>query len=141
MLAADVRTDLRLAVHAFRATQPRRVHDPVLRVGDLVGAQLDWEIDEETSSRDAGMRTEIAVALIHRSLTVTDRPAAWLTRAGVPQPHDLDMAWIPVLHRAFGMLEVAPRAVAVVTKTGWYDPLNEDGATWQRLRVRRKRPV
>src|SRR3546814_17708005 len=87
------------------------------------------------------MRTEIAVALIHRSLTVTDRPSAWLTRAGVPQPHDLDMAWIPVLHRAFGLLEVAPRAVAVVTKTGWYDPLHEDGSTWPRLRVRRKRPV
>src|SRR3546814_15463369 len=87
------------------------------------------------------MRTEIAVALIHRSLTVTDRPAAWLTRAGVPQPHDLDMAWIPVLHRAFGMPEVAPHAVAVVTKTGWYDPLNEDGAHWQRQRVSRQRPV
>lgn len=134
MVDADTRAELRLLVHRFRRETRRRVFSPVLHLGALDGARLDWALDE-TPTPDVGLRAEILAALVSRARLEHERPAVWLTRMGIPLPHDLDLAWAPVAARALAEAELTPRCVAVVTKAGWYEPLGDDRATWTRLRV------
>jgi hypothetical protein len=82
------------------------------------------------------MRTDLALALVTSALRITDRPAAWVTRMGTQKPHDVDMHWVPVLHRAFDVLGLEPHCLAVLTKTGWSAPMAEDAMSWHRLRIR-----
>jgi hypothetical protein len=113
------------------------VFTPELHVGALGGPAVIYAASQ---TPDVGLRAEIAAALVSRALEVTyvdgAGPEAWLTRVGWPEPHDLDLAWLPSLRRAFAEAGLAPRCVAVVTKQGWYDPVLDQRVVWDRLRIR-----
>lgn len=143
MVDPEVRAELRLAVHRLRSSTRKRAFAPTLHVGALLDDSLTWRLPETGAARpggadpvDVGLAGEIVAALLSRALLVYDRPSAWLTRVGVPEPHDLDLAWLPVADRVFAEAGVSPRALVVLTKSGWYEPLGDDRATWARLRVR-----
>jgi hypothetical protein len=134
-LADDVRRDLRLAVHALRVAHRGCRFAPAVHAGELTGAAATWT-EGPRERLDAGLRSEVAAALLSRALAGAGRPAVWLTRPGVPEPHDLDAAWLGPLVRVLAEAEVEPRCLTVVTRSGWYAPLTGERATWQRLRVR-----
>ena len=127
--------DLRLAVFALRSGERRRRFPPALHVG-RPGAPAATYVEDAGEPLDAGLRAEIAAALLSRALLEEDAPAAWLTRVGSPDPHDLDAGWLAPVRRAFDEAEVLPRCVAVVTKQGWYDPWRDERVVWDRLRMR-----
>ena len=128
-----LRRDLRDAVHALRSGTRRRLFAPVLHVGALGGPEVTYDAGD---TPDLGLRAEIAAALLSRALVVVPRPEAWLTRVGTPGPHDVDLAWLPAVRRAFAEAGLTPRCVAVVTKNGWYDPVLDQTVVWDRLRIR-----
>ncbi len=132
-----LRRDLREAVFELRSGTRLRVFAPQLHVGTLAGPTVTYAASD---APDVGLRAEIAAALVSRALVVTSGglpgPEAWLTRVGWPEPHDLDLAWLPSLRRAFAEAGLAPRCVAVVTKQGWYDPVLDQRVVWDRLRIR-----
>ena len=128
-----LRRDLRDAVHALRSGTRRRLFAPVLHVGTLGGPSVTYDAGD---GPDLGLRAEIAAALVSRALVVVPGPEAWLTRVGTPDPHDVDLAWLPPVRRAFAEAGLTPRCVAVVTKNGWYDPVLEQTVVWDRLRIR-----
>ena len=128
-----LRRDLRDAVHGLRSGTRRRLFAPVLHVGTLGGSEVVYAAGD---ALDLGLRAEIAAALVSRALVVAPRPEAWLTRVGRPEPHDVDLAWLPPVRRAFAEAGVSPRCVAVVTKNGWYDPVLDQTVVWDRLRIR-----
>ena len=128
-----LRRDLRDAVHGLRSGTRRRVFAPVLHVGTLGGPEVAYDAGDVL---DLGLRAEIAAALVSRAMTVAPDPEAWLTRAGAPEPHDVDLAWLPPVRRAFAEAGLTPRCAAVVTKNGWYDPVLGQTVVWERLRFR-----
>ena len=132
-----LRRDLRETVFALRSGTRLRLFAPELHVGTLGGTAVTYPAAD---APDLGLRAEIAAALVSRALGVTSfdlrGPEAWLTRVGMPEPHDLDLAWLPPLRRAFAEAGLAPRCVAVVTKHGWYDPVLDQRVVWDRLRIR-----
>lgn len=139
MAATALEADLRLAVHRLRSGERRRRFPAALHVGDLTGKAATW-VDETGLRMDQALRTDVALELLGRALDAGQAaPAVWLTRPGVPSPHDVDVAWHGPVRRALGALGVEARCVVVVTKQGWYDPLSGDGRTWRRLRVRQHR--
>jgi len=127
--------DLRLAVHALRSGERRRRFAATLHVGRPGGAAATY-VERCDEPLDPGLRVEIAAALLSRALLEEQAPAAWLTRVGHPDPHDLDVAWLGPVRRAFDEAAVLPRCVAVVTKQGWYDPWLGERVVWDRLRIR-----
>ena len=128
-----LRRDLREAVFALRSGTRRRLFTPVLHVGVLGGPAVTYAAG---GTPDLGLRAEVAAALLSRALLATSGPEAWLTRVGQPEPHDLDLDWLPPVRRAFAEAGLAPRCVAVVTKGGWYDPVLDQRVVWDRLRMR-----
>lgn len=137
MVEPEVRAELRLAVHRLRRATRARLFPPLLQVGDLFGESVEWPLEDagDHPATDLGLRGEIAAALLSRALLHGRRPGAWLTRVGHPDPHDLDLAWMPVVDRVFAEAGVVPRFLVVLTKGGWYEPTGDDRATWTRLRV------
>lgn len=139
MVDPEVRAELRLAVHRLRRTTRQRVFAPMLHVGALFGESIEWPLDGPPGGDqeiDVGLAGEIVAALLSRALLLDDSPAAWLTRVGTPDPHDLDLAWLPVAGRVFAEAGIRARALVVITKGGWYEPIGDGRATWTRLRVR-----
>lgn len=140
----ELRADLRWAVHQLRRRHTRGSFPPHLHLGTLPDGSgapsateaepVDWPLDGDPL--DVGLRTQVAAALLERALLVDPRPAVWITRDGRPEPHDLDLAWAPVLSRVCAESGVVPRCLVVVTRFGWYEPLGDDRAGWKRLRVR-----
>lgn len=136
MSADDLHADLRLAVHGLRSTERGRSFAPMLHAGLLGGQEFERPLDAELDARDVGIRTDLALALVAGAREFSSHPAVWITRPGTPDPHDLDLRWVPVLHRVCGILEVEPRCVVVITKAGWLDPISGERAEWKRLRLR-----
>lgn len=144
MADLDLRADLRWAVHQLRRKTKRGRFPASLHLGILPSRspdpgpepaeqRVDWPLDGEPL--DVGLRAQICAALLARAVQFTPRPAAWIVRDGHPEPHDLDLAWAPVLARVFAESDIVPRCVVVMTRFGWYEPLGDDGAEWKRLRV------
>ncbi|MDT0201337.1 hypothetical protein [Nocardioides sp. AE5] len=122
MLDEPTQAALRLCVHALRASTPQRTFTPALHLGTLGGEHVTLALDDDLLAADVGLRSDLAVELAQRAAAITDRPAAWLTRMGWPQPHDLDVAWLPVVRRGLAELGLVAACAVVVTKNGWYDP-------------------
>lgn len=130
---AATRATLRRTVFALRSGERRRVFDPRLHVGDPDGEHATYVVVGDRL--DDGLRADVVGALLRTR--PEDHPSAvWLTRVGVPQPHDLDLAWLTPSLAAFAEAGENPRFFVVVTKGGWYDPRTDDRTTWQRLRIR-----
>ena len=90
---------------------------------------------EDPPLPDAGIRADVALALLRAAATLTSRPVLWLTRPGELSPHDADLRWLgPAAWaaRALGM----PVGLVVVTRRGWFDPVSDVRREWRRLRPR-----
>ena len=84
---------------------------------------------------DAGLRADIALALLRRAGASTPRPLVWLTRPGELSAHDEDLLWLGPVSWAVAALGQHASPV-VVTRRGWFDPVSGVRREWRRLRRR-----
>ena len=84
----------RREVGRFRAAEQRRRHPLGLHVGEPGGwresVELPWP---EPAWCDAGLRLDVLVALLGRLDPAVVATHGWITRPGVPELHDADLAW------------------------------------------------
>jgi hypothetical protein len=90
---------------------------------------------EDPPVADAGLRADLAVALLRQAAVLTPRPFLWLTRPGELSPHDDDLRWLGPTSWAGAALGSSVRLV-VVTRRGWFDPVTDVRREWRRLRRR-----
>jgi len=133
LLDAETRATLRRAVFGLRAGQRRRVFPAQVHVGDPDVEPTTYT--DDGAVLDDALRTDIVAALL-RQQPEGRTSAVWISRVGVPEPHDLDLAWTRPCLAAFAEADETPAWFAVITKRGWYAPLSGESATWQRLRLR-----
>lgn len=86
-------------------------------------------------AQDAGLRFDLADALL--SQRSTDEPFVWLTRPGMPVPHDLDHGWHAAFVHVAGAHEIVLAGFRVVTRNGWFDVATGERRVWKRLRASR----
>jgi hypothetical protein len=127
----------RLEVGRTRAAHPRRALPFTLNLGwpadDRVTASLPWPASPDV---DAGLRFDVLDALLEQWEERDERSGcAWLTRPGVPEPHDEDLLWYAAAAHAFSAREVGLVAFRAVTHTGWLDVATGENRVWRRLRV------
>lgn len=134
---AETRATLRRAVFALRSGERRRVFPAQVHVGHPDGARATYT--DDGVALDDGLRTDVIAALL-RQQPEGQPSAVWISRVGMPEPHDFDLAWTGPCGGAFEEAGEAPLWFAVVTKRGWYAPLTDESATWQRLRLRGAAP-
>lgn len=133
-LRPEDRAALRRAVFALRSRERRRVFPARLHLGDPDGEQVVHAVRDQPY--DDGLRVDVVASML-RSRPAGAPGAVWLTRPGVPEPHDLDLLWLPSALRALQESGEEPCWTAVVTRAGWCAPLTGERSTWQRLRIRR----
>ena len=122
---------LRAAVLELIETESRRRFPAVLHAG--VPGRSVRHVDAGVI--DAGLRADLALALMRRAGTATTAPYVWLTRPGELSVHDDDLQWLgPVAWAAAGLGLRA--GLVVVTRRGWFDPVSGVRREWRRLRRR-----
>lgn len=84
---------------------------------------------------DAGLRADVALALLRGAAVLSPRPFVWLTRAGELSAHDDDLRWLGPTAWAGASLG-SPVRLVVVTRRGWFDPVSDVRREWRRLRRR-----
>ena len=130
---AETRATLRRAVFALRSRERRRVFPAQVHVGDPEGDHATYT--DDGTGLDESLRTDVVAALL-RQQPEGQRSAVWVTRVGVPELHDLDVAWTSPCLSAFAEAGETPAWFAIITKRGWYAPMSGESVTWQRLRLR-----
>jgi hypothetical protein len=90
---------------------------------------------EDPPLPDAGLRADVALALLRGSTALSPRPFLWLTRPGEPSVHDDDLRWLGPCTWAATSLG-SPVRLIVVTRRGWFDPVSDVRREWRRLRRR-----
>ncbi|HSU01214.1 MAG TPA: hypothetical protein VLK03_01585 [Nocardioides sp.] len=90
---------------------------------------------DEPALTDAGLRADVALALLRHGSSLTARPFLWLTRPGELTPHDDDLTWLGPFRWASAALG-SPATLVVVTRRGWFDPVSGVRREWRRLRRR-----
>lgn len=135
----DVASALRQEVGEFRRGERRRRFPLGVHAGTLGGPRASVQVGwPEPASYDAALRLDMVDALLAQEAdTPTGRRHVdvWLTRPGVPELHDLDLAWHAAARHAAGAHGLALAAFHVVTRTGWLDVLTGESRTWKRLRL------
>ena len=132
--ALDAQVLLRREVGRCRARESRRVFDTSVHVGVLDGPRDSFTVRAaDLPVVDAALRTDVVSALLDDS--PDDWRTAWLVRPGVPEVHDLDLAWLGAAGTAFGMHARPLEAFYTVTRTGWLDVLTGECRVWKRLRL------
>ena len=96
-LDARLQDRLRSAVIDLRRGTGRRRPPPVLYAGLPRGRSRSCPLAEV--ELDAALRTDLAGALIAAAGTAC--PLVWLSRAGLPDWHDLDAAWTGPIRTAW----------------------------------------
>jgi len=130
----QTRARLRLEVGRFRARESRRVFDTAVYVGRLDGPRDSFVARaQDLTVMDAGLRIDVVEALVEA--TAEQATEAWITRAGVPAPHDEDLAWLAAAISAFAIHGRPLDGFYVLTRTGWLDPRSGETRTWRRLRL------
>ena len=132
----------RSEVAQLRSSERRRLFPLGLHVGSHRGPvrrlTVPWPAPADL---DHGLRFDLADALV--DALVDDRvdswPAgeetwAWVTRPGVPEIHDCDLAWSSAVSRALAAHRLPMAGFRAVTRTGWLDVLTGEHRTWKRLR-------
>ncbi len=121
---------LRRAVltHATLAQRRRRLPS-VVHVGEPAAAPARFVLGD--TRLDHALRTDVLEAMVRR--VRAPEPLVWLTRAGAPDPQDVDLAWLAAARAASGELG-RPLPMVVVTRHGWRDPGTGCARTWARLR-------
>lgn len=118
----------------LRARESRRVFDVAVSVGTLAGERDSFVVRaQDLPVVDAGLRTDVVSALVAQ--TGDHCGFAWLTRPGVPEPHDLDLAWLSAAAVAFGIHGRTLAGFYAVTRVGWLDVRTSEHKTWKRLRL------
>lgn len=84
---------------------------------------------------DAGLRADVALALLRQGAAATPRTFLWLTRPGELTPHDDDLRWLGPTRWAAAALG-SSSSLVVVTRRGWFDPVSDVRREWRRLRRR-----
>jgi hypothetical protein len=153
-LAPATYAALRLAVFGLRRTTRARTFPPVLHVGTLggtpdgtpgvtagitLGAVLAGDRGGDVSvAVDPGADHALRSDVVARLLELQDDPApsVWLTRVGVPDVHDLDLALLAASSSAFAEAGTPLPWFVVVTKNGWIRPATGESRAWHRLRLR-----
>lgn len=90
---------------------------------------------EDPPVPDAGLRADVVLTMLRAAASLTPRPALWLTRPGELSPHDDDLRWLGPAAWAARALGTSVGLV-VVTRRGWFDPVNDVRREWRRLRPR-----
>lgn len=128
----DTHGVLRAATLELIETESRRHFPPTLRAGEP-GRSVCHVEDPPLS--DAGLRADVALALLRRAGVLTQRPCLWLTRPGELTAHDDDLRWLGPTRWATAALGSSATMV-VVTRRGWFDPVSDVRREWRRLRRR-----
>lgn len=132
---------LRGAVLALVETRPGRRFAPVLHAGRPGPAVVRHHDPRPAAGHaappddDAGLRADLALALLRRALAQHRRPFVWLSRPGELSVHDDDLRWLAPTAWAAAALGVDVGLV-VVTPRGWFDPVSGVRREWQRMRRR-----
>ena len=122
---------LRAAVLDLAETEPRRRFPAVLHAG--VPGHSVRHVDAEPS--DAGLRADVALAVMRRAGSAPASSYVWLTRPGELSVHDDDLRWLgPVAWAAASLGQHT--SLVVVTRRGWFDPVSGVRREWRRLRRR-----
>lgn len=130
---------LRAAVLALVDARPGRRFAPVLHAGrpGLAVRHHDPRPVSGGAARadDAGLRADLALALLRRARALHREPLVWLTRPGELSAHDDDLRWLGPTSWAAQALGL-PVGLVVVTPRGWFDPVSGVQREWQRMRPR-----
>ena len=125
---------LRQEVGLLRARESRRVFDVALTVGELGGERDSFVLRaQDVPAMDTGLRIDVVSSLVGQ--TAPEAVCAWVTRPGVPHPHDVDLEWLSAAIIAFGMHGRELAGFYAITRTGWLDVRTGARRTWKRLRV------
>ena len=123
---------LRAAVLELAEDEPRRRFPVVLHAG-VPGRSVRHV--EDPPLPDAGVRADVALALVRSARALGAGPFVWLSRAGQPSTHDVDLRWLGPVSWACSSLG-EPTGLVVVTRRGWFDPVSDVRREWARLRRR-----
>jgi hypothetical protein len=103
-------------------------------VGRLGGARDAFVVRTmDLPAVDAGLRVDVIASLLEHA-----DPAwrsAWLARPGMPEPHDVDLAWFSAARSAFAIHGRPLEGFYVLTRYGWRDVVTGESRTWKRLRL------
>jgi hypothetical protein len=113
-----------------------------VHVGEPAGSrrsmEVPWPVRREY---DEGLRFDLLAALVERwaddAGPDVDATHLWLSRVGMPEPHDQDLLWLASADRALRAHGLEPVALRVVTKNGWLDLHSGERRVWRRLRLDR----
>ena len=130
-------TVFRAAVIELKEETPRGRAPVSLQVG-IPGRVVARHDVASGQLLDQALRTDIAAALLQRTLATAGHRWAWLTRAGPLTLHDADVAWSAAWYAACAESGVDVPFV-IVTRTGWRDPRSDVRREWSRLRRRSAR--
>jgi hypothetical protein len=112
---------LRSAVLELAESERRHRFPTVLHAGEPGRSTCHVE---DPPLPDAGLRADVALALLHRGAALTPRPFLWLTRPGELSVHDEDLRWLGPTAWAGASLG-SPVRLVVVTRRGCFDPVSE----------------
>lgn len=130
----DLRRVLRQEVGLLRRHESRRVFEVSVHVGVPGGERVGFAVQRaDLPLMDAGMRTDLLTRLLEDPPFV--HAWAWLTRPGVPELHDLDVAWFASARVAYAVHGRTLTGFYAVTRTGWLDVRTGESRTWKRLRL------
>jgi hypothetical protein len=125
---------LRREVGLLRQRETRRVFDTAVHVGVLGGESAGFVARaQDLPVLDAGLRTDVVCGLL--AGLPARAVAAWVVRAGTPEPQDVDLEWLAAARAAAGVLGRELDGCYVITRTGWRDVLGGEQRTWVRLRL------
>ena len=132
----DPRAPWRREVGEFRAREQRRRHPLGLHLGQPAGWRESLEVPwPEPRWHDSGLRVDLVTGLLSRTGPEVGSAYGWITRPGVSEPHDVDLAWYAAALRGFGAHRVELRGFFTVTRTGWLDVASGERRAWKRLRL------
>jgi hypothetical protein len=135
-LPADPRASWRREVGELRAGEQRRRHPLGVHVGEPGGQRESVELPwPEPRWHDTGVRVDVVTALLGRTDPTVAATHGWITRPGVPELHDADLAWYAAAVRGCAVLGVALTGFHAVTRTGWVDVVTGERRAWKRLRL------
>jgi hypothetical protein len=130
----DRGTLLRSEVGQFRARESRRVFDTVVHLGRLGGPRDSFVVRaQDLPALDPALCTDVVSSMVEQS--PPEWCTVWLSRAGVPQLHDVDQLWHAAAGVAFGIHGRLLEGFYVLTRSGWLDVRTGESKVWKRLRL------
>ncbi len=130
----ELRAELRREVGEFRCRESRRVFDLAVHVGVPAGMRDSFVARaQDLPAIDDALRIDVVSSLVEQSPARSTY--AWITRPGVPHPHDLDLAWLAAATVAFAIHGRALAGFYAITRAGWLDVRTGERRMWKRLRL------